>query len=45
MDAITTDARYKFGLGELVKVVPVGYTWKFDFEQYEQRVFGVKWNF
>ena len=25
--------------------MPVGHIWKFDFEQYEQRNFGVKWNF
>ena len=25
--------------------VPVGHIWKFDLEQYEQRNFGVKWNF
>ena len=24
---------------------PVGYIWKFDLELYEQRNFGVKWNF
>ena len=28
-----------------VKFVPVGHFWKFDLEQYEQRDFGVKWNF
>ena len=25
--------------------VPVGHIWKSDLEQYEQRNFGVKWNF
>ena len=25
--------------------VSVGHIWKFDLEQYEQRIFGVKWNF
>ena len=25
--------------------VPVGHIWKFDLEHYEQRDFGVKWNF
>ena len=30
---------------DLSRFVPVGHIWKFDLEQYEQRIFGVKCNF